>query len=517
VTTGSDAAADAADPLEADKRLQSARTRIEELAAEIERCRQELAVKDRQIELASRQLDEMQAELDKAQAVDPQEHETALKNIEKLKAALAQRDEAIEQYEKKLEQAIAAGSGAAADPMIERQRRQIERLTAQLEASRAETHGEEIRARDARIAELEGALAVAQSAAQEAAESPAKSKGRPGTDEQVMVLEAERERFRRAAERATLEAEEARRALQEHLASAPAGAGPGPGTAGPQQERIRQLEEELREARAEAVAARADRTQQRVTDSQAMRDQKQRIAEAHEALKKAEAVMIRRWARQQAVVVWGWLAAIAAVCAVGSALAANRFFPATIAASVEVGVRTRSAQPLQPDAATEWARWHTELLGRQTFHAVVARRMAERRLHGYDDPRSVGRVIKERLRVSVEKPGVMTLTLAGTDMDEVTAVLGVIASTLATESLSAAEMRPDGASAVVRGDVSPGTVPLRDRRLIAGAGIFAISLLLGAIGVLRIYRWLLRTKGTLAENNIFFDPGSLSGRAARAA
>ncbi len=504
--------------------LEAAERRVGEVEAELKRLRDDLSVKERQVDFATRQIESLQQELEKAEAVDPAEVDTLRTQVERLKTALAQRDEKIDEYQKKIEQMTSAATGgSAADPIIEIQRRQIERLTAQLESSRAESNPEEIRRRDTRIAELEQALAAAAAAAPAGeggggvgkvvggfVEALTGGKGK-SDDEQVLKLEAERERYRRAAERAIAEAEEARNRLAEMAGRAPEGSAAEATRA--LEERIKELERDLREAQAEAKSARTEKAQLRLDEAQGTRDLKARIVEAQEALRKTEQLMVRRWARQRAVVVLGWLALVACICAAVSTVAAFRYFPAVIFASIEIGAKTSDAAPLSPAAAADWARWHTEVLGREAFHTVLARRMAERRLDRFDDAEAVGRKLEDDLSVLVGKPGQITLTLAGTDMDETVAALGVVASTLAAESSQQVQMRPDGAPAVLRGDVLPGDFPLRDRRLIAGAGIFAITMLLSVIAVLRLHRWLMKSGRVLDEAGVFFDPDGLRGRA----
>jgi len=225
--------------------------------------------------------------------------------------------------------------------------------------------------------------------------------------------------------------------------------------------------------------------------------------EIRESLAAAERKMQHKWARPRAVVTFSWLAVSLAIAAIASGLAANHFFPAIVAASVDVEAEPRSGLPFSEEDAEKWQTWHSALLIDKNFHRTLAKRLADRRLDRYKDPIALARRLRDDLTVDAAQPGVMTLTLAGTDRGEITAILDTLATTFVRESSRQAGKRSDGARTVVRGErkeagrtryASINPVPIRDKRLLYAGVIFAVGSTIGLGAVMTIGRRLLRAK-----------------------
>ncbi|MCH8165426.1 MAG: hypothetical protein IH889_07445 [Planctomycetes bacterium] len=271
-------------------------------------------------------------------------------------------------------------------------------------------------------------------------------------------------------------------------------------------QRRRQRLAKVRQAtRGRARRARTDpeQAQRRIKQDQAVENQRRRLVEIRESLAAAERKMQRKWARPRAVVTFSWLAVSLAVVAIASGLAANHFFPAMVAASVDVEAEARSGLPFSDEDAAKWQTWHSALLIDKNFHRTLAKRLADRRLDRYKDPVALAQRLRDDLTVDAAQPGVMTLTLAGTDRGEITAILDTLATTFARESSRQAGKRSDGARTVVRGEhkeagrtryASINPVPIRDQRLLYAGIIFGVGSMIGLGVVMTIGRRLLQAK-----------------------
>ncbi len=168
---------------------------------------------------------------------------------------------------------------------------------------------------------------------------------------------------------------------------------------------------------------------------------------------------------------------------------------------------------MSDEDAAKWQTWHSDLLIDKNFHRTLAKRLADRRLDRYKDPVALAQRLREDLTVDAAQPGVMTLTLAGTDRGEITAILDTLATTFARESSRQAGKRSDRARTVVRGErkeagrrryASINPVPIRDQRLLYAGVIFAVGSTIGLLAVMTIGRRLLRAK------RIFDSPGAVA-------
>jgi hypothetical protein len=227
-------------------------------------------------------------------------------------------------------------------------------------------------------------------------------------------------------------------------------------------------------------------------------------------LNRSQQQMMRQWARPRAIVVLGWLAIFLAIAFVASWLAANRFFPATVAASVTIQAEPNPGRELSDDDRQKWSAWHQDLLKDPTFQGAVAKRLGAMRLDQYSDISALSRKMAVDLDHNSPKPDQLQITLAGTNGEEVTMLLDTIASTLATESTRQVGRRSDGAKAVVLGEklvrgqlryASLHSTPINDSRLMWTGILMIVFTFTGGTMVMFIYRRLLRSKAKFESAN----------------
>lgn len=476
---------------------------------------------------------------------DEIEAEDRSEEIEQLQAELLARDEAIADLREQLEQtsgtAPAADPGAAGDDatqeMVQRQRRQIERLTEQLAALKTGDYTDEIAERDARIADLEeqlqdqrgegGGKSVARLMAGFGG-ALGRKRAKGGGDEaaeledRIEELTAECDRLKDEVEVAragALPAEEGAastgaevvalkaqvRELQKELTEKSQETDKKAKPDAALKKRIKELEQELDAARKQKPARDADGPKQ----NQKLHEQREGLKQLQRSLAASEKEMIRKWARPRAVVVYGCMMGILAVVAIGSALAANHFFPATVAASINVQAKTETGLPIKDADADKWKTWHTAFLAEDDFLKTVAKRLGDQRIEEYADEHTLAKRLKADLTFDSPKPGELVITLAGTDARQTLEILDVIGSSLAVESSRQAGKRSDGAVAVVRGEtrdsngrLSYATIrpkPIKDRRLLAGAFFFTFGFVISLFLMLKISGWLIQARQAMDD------------------
>lgn len=545
-------------------RLDDAQAEIAELTEKAIRAQTELQGRTEELAASVAQVETLETRIAEVEQpgqegpehADDDRVEALTEEIETLKAEIEARDDAItdlrEQLSSRPRGDAPAGddAGGPTGEMVERQRRQIERLTEQLSAFKSGDDPEEIRSRDARIAELEEQLESVQGekgmaklvAGFGGALQKVKRKGgaEGGADanlvEQVEELTAECERLREELDQmsgdapppggdAAVEVTALRaqvRQLQKELDSRDAAPAPAPRSKGkgksktkddaPLKKRIKELEEALAEARDKPT-----RSRDSVAKAQELQSQERVLQKKQESLASVEREMMRKWARPKATIIYGYLVGIAIVVAVASGLAANHFFPATVAASVNIQAKTDNGRPISASNADKWWNWHTTLLSEEAFHKLLAKRLSDQRLEKYDTPAAIGRRIAADLTVDSPSLGELIITLAGSDPHEVTAILDTVATQLSLESRRQAGKRSDDAVAVVRGErrdkngrVRYSTLnpaPIKDRRLIAGMIFFVFGLVISVFLIIKIAKSLVAARQAVSEEEI--EPDAL--------
>jgi hypothetical protein len=237
---------------------------------------------------------------------------------------------------------------------------------------------------------------------------------------------------------------------------------------------------------------------------------KAQLEEVRQALAMSERSMIRRWACQRAAYAIVAIFTVMAACGAASWYLANTFAPAKVAATVTLEAKNLTRTPMSSAQADSWRTWHTQLLNDPMFHQSVVKRLAERRLERGSNSAAIATRIADDLTVDTWQNGRMTLTLAGTDRDELTAVLDVIAGTLAMESNRQADNRADATPAIILGERREGgviryaginPVAISDGRLAVGGPIFAV-MLAGCIALfMMMYRRLSRAQSVFENEN----------------
>jgi len=489
---------------------------------------------DARIDAMSGQITALQTQLKTSEQsiIDAQEAHIALQKAHKAAASAAEP------------------AGASAE-LIEQQRLQIERLTEKLASLQSTVEPEEIQERDDRIAELEEQIArIGEQggtvgklvAGFGGALSKVRAKGgKKGNGEgassalefRLKEVTDECEGLREALKAAQQEAHDLRIEIDQ----------PGTGTATEASQeqhtaqiaslraRVTQLEDELNavsdgdEAGHTAVLQqRISRLEQelaaaRVGDKQGelhaqqakeLREQWKQLREQRTALGDAPPERPVASRRQRALIVTTCVVVLVAVGAVASGLAANRFLPATVIASVDIEARGPRDGAIEGKAATLWETWHRETLADAAFRGKVAARLADQRLDHLANARLLGERLDNDLSLHAPTPGVLRLSFAGTDPDTLTRVLDTVAMTLAQESSKSVNSRSDGAIAVLLGErnesgriryAALSATPVKDHRLIAG-GFFFVTAMVIALSLARwIYGVMARTKAEMVDND----------------
>ena len=441
--------------------------------------------------------------------------------------------------------------GAEAIATVQQQQQQIGELTNQLAQYRVGNDPDQLRQKDERIEELVEALHQARG------QSPGEQ-SHAEAEARIHELTTENNQLRIEAERAAIEAQEALRRLDEH--SHDRSVDDGEDTVALHQ-RIEQLARELAEARSidphsirggldHAVDGAGDEGQRLRVEAQHLQRRRGRLArlrralrartrpdpvtgpeaevdsfdlqdqerhaqqlmELREMLAASEREMIRRWARPWAVVTLGWVAVLAVIVAGTSWFLADHFAPATVSASIRFEAKNRSGLPLSSEEAESWGSWHTDLLVDTGFTNTLAKRLADRRLDRYGDPNALRQRFLADLTIDASQGGIMTVSLAGTDPQEITALLDALATTLVTESSRRMSKRGDGPHAVVKGGTKEGDrlryatlnpIPIHDERLQYAGYAFGAAFPACLLLIWVIYRQLARAK------SVFDDPDAM--------
>ncbi|MCH8314327.1 MAG: hypothetical protein IIA64_00005, partial [Planctomycetes bacterium] len=247
-------------------------------------------------------------------------------------------------------------------------------------------------------------------------------------------------------------------------------------------------------------------------DLQDQERQAQQLTELREMLAASEREMIRRWARPWAVVTLGWVAVLAVIVAGASWFLADHFAPATVSSSVTFEAKNRSGAPLSIEEAESWRSWHTDLLVDTGFTNTLAKRLADRRLDRYGDPNALRQRFLADLTIDAVPEGIMTVSLAGTDPQEITALLDALATTFVTESSRRMSKRGDGPHAVVKGGTKEGDrlryatlnpIPIHDERLQYAGFAFG-----AAFPACLLLIWVIYRRLALAKS-VFDDPDAM--------
>ncbi len=507
--------------VELKRQLEDAHAEIEQLTDKSVRAQKEVTARLKELNETNLELQSLRAQLAKLKAqggsdvaAARESHVKALTGrVGELEAELSLRDKALGDYRERLERLQAADPGApsadasAMEEMVQRQRHQIERLTEQLASLKSGDDQAEIRARDARIAALETQLDQSRSGsssggtvarlvagiggAMRSGKRPAKRPGMRTRAADVAALEARVEELTDECER-----------LREELDQTRDDSGSGDAAAESLRKRVVQLEQELAGGQARAGGSADGETVHPVLQES--------LRQMQESLAAGEEEMVHRWVRPRAVVLYGWLTTVGVVIGLVSALAADRFFPPTVTASVTIQAKTGDGSSLNDADAGAWRQWHSTLMTDAGFLKTVAKRLAALRLDAVADPQTIGAILREDLTIDSPRPDELVLTLAGSDPTETAMILDTVVGTLAVESVRQAERRKDTATIAFPGDwrddagrlryATPNPKPISDRRFVAWLVFFIAGMGVSAMAILGIVQRLLGSRRAMDED-----------------
>jgi len=234
------------------------------------------------------------------------------------------------------------------------------------------------------------------------------------------------------------------------------------------------------------------------------------VHELRQILANSEKQLVRRWARPKAVLIVASIVLLALCCAAGSWFAADQFFPARVSAAVVLEARNHAHTAVTAQEAEAWRAWHTDLVSDDAFHQTLAKRMAEHRLDQYSDPAKLAKRLQDDLTIDADREGVMILTMAGNDSDEVTAFLDVLTATLVSESNRQMTKRGENVWAAPTGErheegqihyATLNSVPIRDERLARALPIFGGMFAAVLVLVVVAYARLTKAKRVFDEEN----------------
>ncbi|MCH8824404.1 MAG: hypothetical protein IH984_12965 [Planctomycetes bacterium] len=180
----------------------------------------------------------------------------------------------------------------------------------------------------------------------------------------------------------------------------------------------------------------------------------------------------------------GWLTVASVIIAGASWLAANHYFPATVSASVSFKAGSQSNAALTSEQKQLWQDWHTNMLTDAEFTSMLSNRLAARRLDQYADVNTLRVYLAENLAVDLLQPDAITLTLAGTDKNELAALLDTLATTFISQSDESLRDNYDGLKTLAVGARRQGNqvlyaslnpTPILDERMKYASYMFAVG------------------------------------------
>jgi hypothetical protein len=452
------------------------------------------------------EIERLNAELEQLRSAENAEVIAGLtQQVETLQVELEAANSAAELAQSHLAERAAAPAPAAADPematrLAEREEqvtvlmREIETLREKLEDSAQEHRS----VRSSETKEMEQLRSKVQELRKSLNEARAGEGGPVAADDgQQADFEAALElKTRRIAEIARhLKTRRQRlRRVRQHLRDRGEHPAPTTAAAAPAAPAARNLPEDMEE---------------RAAQIRQLEKQRIELAEMRQQLTTDEKKMVRRWARPRAAATLGWLVILALISAGTSWMTTNHFFPATIAAMVQLDARQQNRLPLHEDTAKSWQEWHRALVADPNFQKDLARRFSERKMTAYETPEGVKARLDADLSIGLAAADKMTLTLAGKDPEETKAFLDLLASSITLESRRAVEKRPEAAWAVVhggtqasgRGASTLNPVPVHDQRLYVAGPMFGVSYVIMLVAVIAIYRRLIKAKRVFDESD----------------
>jgi hypothetical protein len=281
-------------------------------------------------------------------------------------------------------------------------------------------------------------------------------------------------------------------------------------------QRLERVKTLIKRGSAGAAPAAADQ-QDRSRQMRELQEKKESLIEVQKCLASSEQQMMRRWARPRAFATICWLVLLTGIVGVASWVGAGMWQPPTISASVVIEAKTKSGQSHSEADLAAWQTAHQGMLHDGAFITAVSRRLADRQISRFSDATKLELFLKENLTADSDRPGLLRLTLRGTDVALTPVLLDTVATTLTSESAKGVSRRADGIKAGVAGEkaaagrveyASLNAAPVKDERfmyaaILFGAGMTAV-LFLWAIA----YKLMLRSKRVFDKDMGLIDDGT---------
>lgn len=533
------------------------RSEHEKLAQESQSLRERLSSLEAQATQAAEARTEAQhrvTELESSLAQKDQEIAKQRETLNSAKAKLAEFAKSIGEQAKQIER------GAAALATVREQKQEIEKLRHELAQARLAGNPEEVQRKDERIQELTQALREARGQSTSHADLAERDQRIAECIEEIDQLKLALEHAQQEARdlRETLEnrpdastdeevvAERDRRisalmqqveSLNEELETerakpAPTAGGNGnvPADIQKKAQRLKEVARHLqrRKARLARVKTLLHDAKPMTLDPEAQKDaahrnhetvskqmdqlrmQQESLREAMRCLVMSEKEMIRRWARPRAIVTMAWFLIVAGIIGAGSWFSADHFFPAVRAATVTIEAQDRPGFPMTEEQLTAWQTWHEGTLTDASFRKTVAQRFEARGMVSLADPEAVQARFTNDLAIDSTRDGELTLTLTGTNPDELLNTLDTVAITLVSEARRQSGQRTDGGRTILTGErkiegqpryATVSNIPIKDERLMYAGAMFGGGLVLVMLFWVVLYSRLAKARRVFDESD----------------
>ncbi|HYE02123.1 MAG TPA: hypothetical protein VD963_02690 [Phycisphaerales bacterium] len=488
---------------ERERQLQGRRAELDSLAEAIAEREAEVGVRREQNERAAAELARREAGLE-ARAAELRATESRL--AERERACRSDADQRVEQATRQLEARLAEAERVAQDVRADRDSRALacqrfEATVRELEARLAADAGRRA-GLEANIAGLTRHVErlEAEAAGREAA-STGSAQEIEKRDLAIGVLKERLEAARRERDQAGA-ALEAARAEAGRLAQELATTGPRAEQAGSpapapsarvlrRQQRLALCTNLLRERTRKVMAAK-QAVEKRQAECELLLAQRPKLVAAMEGVRAVERGLAARAARRGAAVLVACACVGLAVLAGLCWAVAGQAFPGVYAARGIVAADTGGRTLTEADLAA-WDQFHQQIVRDPQFHAMAAERFAQRGLAHLASPAAVGARVLDALYVDAPAPGQVSYELRGTGSAGTARELDTLLTALVAHANATRGARADGAATAIAQAATCDAEPLRDRRLVAAAGMTGASAL--GMGLLGLVAWGRMARG----------------------
>jgi chromosome segregation ATPase len=514
--------------------LAQSRAEIEKLTGELIGAHQnggvpadEVAKRDQAIEELRSRLEEsraatrmLQEQIDVLDAQARSSTAESAKAIEEREDQLRVQRERLAAHSRQIDAANAAVEKAAAERAAMAPRADVDRLEKELAAARelldhAEESGrntvsaEELRTRDARIAELQQSLSQAEKNVGERARAEIESR-----DAMIAELQTNLEQATSAADVPVDSEELAKRdeaiailrdRLQQTMAEAAeirTQVGSAPRTheydGGPtasdlkRRDRLRRYKSML-QTQARKIVAAQGALQKRHTDCELILTNRSRLAELAQQLSRAERKLTAAKARSGAAAAMLYIVATTTLLAGLSWEVSKRIWPGTFIARAVVDADVGRRTP-KPDDLAVWQKDHSEMLRDPRLMEMASERMKQRGMPALGSAPDLTARLKDDMYIQPGKPGSLTVELRGEGAEKTALVLDTFVTSFKSFADQARDERSNDIGVVIAQAATAGTEPLMDKRLERAGGVFGGAALAAGLAGLVIWSRLVRAK-----------------------